>query len=372
MATEVVGLRRLFHPRGIRLNAKEEVRCTSAAGANTEISLYIGTKSTMPVSLSTAERYIVPAEGGNLGTMSFGDSALAESPHISLFVELIATQTIEIDDTLATRFREKDANAQQKVMTLAEEAKPRLSTVLDVGAGFLGLRVHRQLVLIPLCENTFAGRGEYQLMTHAGDASEVLESLALSEHASRVMCGLLACLKDANDDLMSRAANVLGWLSRAWREHDNLSQFIALFTPLEAALQGVDMPTQTDTLQSIQRVTELLEAMGDEEIPRLTRALAKLSERAGPSLVHRFRVLADKANLPGKEHDIEAFSKFNAMRNALLHRAARTATGRVQITEANVRTLEDLAERYICYALFGDAQVYRSPWRPNISDGLSK
>ena len=88
----------------------------------------------------------------------------------------------------------------------------------------------------------------------------------------------------------------------------------------------------------------------------------------GPTLDERFEDLAKTAKLPGWEADIEAFKKYKRMRNMLIHGSDKDVQQKLSVGQEEVRTLEDLVERYVNYALFRDNKVYRSRWRPKIRE----
>lgn len=62
--------------------------------------------------------------------------------------------------------------------------------------------------------------------------------------------------------------------------------------------------------------------------------------------------------------EFEAFRHFNTIRNGLLHRGEDGVRLQVSVRQDEVRSLEDMVERYVNYVLFRDAAVYRSRWRP--------
>ena len=83
-----------------------------------------------------------------------------------------------------------------------------------------------------------------------------------------------------------------------------------------------------------------------------------------PPLAERFANWAAKAALPGWKNDVAAFRRFYKMRNSLVHQGQAGVEFRVTVEPEDVRTLEDIAERYVSLALFGDANVYQSKQRP--------
>jgi hypothetical protein len=176
------------------------------------------------------------------------------------------------------------------------------------------------------------------------------------------------------ETLMS-AGGILGWLMRAWNEKELVYKFLALFIPLEMVLNNVSLKSLPEIRQQTRAIRSLINRHGGESKGQLLAFFNDMAQGLRPPLSARFEVLAQAARMPGWQLDIEAFKRFNSMRNALVHRGDRHI--KLAITsdspdENDVQTLEDLAERYVSYALFGDAMVYSNPWRPERRHGLQE
>lgn len=64
---------------------------------------------------------------------------------------------------------------------------------------------------------------------------------------------------------------------------------------------------------------------------------------------------------------MQAFRKFNRLRNGLIHRGDPKVRFHVTVGDDEAAELSDLVERYISLRLFGDMAVYKSRWRPQRS-----
>ena len=138
------------------------------------------------------------------------------------------------------------------------------------------------------------------------------------------------------------------------QKQDIISKFNALFIPLEMILEGVEGEMPQEQRQQIEKLYNFITTSDEEakEKEALKRLLDRLVKNQRPSLRDRFTIFARQTNLPGCENDIRAFTKFNGIRNGLLHRGDSNVRIHVSIGEQEVHTLEDLAERYVCYYLF--------------------
>src|SRR5207302_11418398 len=117
---------------------------------------------------------------------------------------------------------------------VVEENRQRLSQVLDLAAGILGLRFHRQFVLELLNENPVALLGAEDFsISLVGPWVENLNDIALNSQRQQALAALLPAVGNADEADRARASVALGWLLRAWAERDPVSRSVARFIPLE-------------------------------------------------------------------------------------------------------------------------------------------
>jgi hypothetical protein len=64
--------------------------------------------------------------------------------------------------------------------------------------------------------------------------------------------------------------------------------------------------------------------------------------------------MAKQAGLPGWEQDIAAFERFNAMRNALVHRGNKNVNLKVTIGKDEVVELQGLTGKYVAWELLSN------------------
>ena len=157
------------------------------------------------------------------------------------------------------------------------------------------------------------------------------------------------------------AAEVLAWLLRAWAAEDPVLEFVSLFIPLERVIPPLPPMGKEAWDQKRNAILAILEkeasAQDRNELSKFLQTLRPSS----PSLARRFKEWATDAALPGWTQDVEAFEKFQKMRNSLVHRGDRSVKSHITVAEDDVRTLEDIAARYVSLALFGNANVYQTP-----------
>lgn len=294
------------------------------------------------------------------------------SPEIfpaDLYTELVATQLLEVDDALALAFHDRDKVARDEILRRADAKNPSFTSALNYAAGMVGLRLHHLLVSIPILEQCYAYREkgapyafslavEYNV-TDSFDWDLSADGIAeIGKRLPQLQPGWT----------WEKAAEVLAWLLRAWAAKDAVMKFVSLFIPLECVIPGLPKEElrkseKKEWEKNRQALLGLVNEHGKGETRKhLNRFVTDLQRP--PPLSERFSCWAAKAALPGWKHDVTAFLRFYKMRNALVHRGQPDVEFRVTVETDDIRTLEDIAERYVSLALFGDASVYPSKKRP--------
>jgi hypothetical protein len=106
----------------------------------------------------------------------------------------------------------------------------------------------------------------------------------------------------------------------------------------------------------------------------LVAGYKKLRQLVHPPLSARFESLAEQAQIDGWKGDILAFWRFNSMRNNVLHNGGQAIEMDVNIgndTKPEMRSIEDLAERYVLWVLFGSKEPYKTRYRPERTADLN-
>jgi len=128
-------------------------------------------------------------------------------------------------------------------------------------------------------------------------------------------------------------------------------------------LEGIRGELPQEQLVQIGKLRDLIGAYAGEDEEQLNSCLDRLVNSQRPSLIDRFAIFAREANMPQWENDVEAFKRFNKIRNGLIHRGDARVRLHVPIGE-ETRALGDLTERYVNFALFGDTAIYKSAFQP--------
>jgi hypothetical protein len=365
MAIERVGSRRLYDSIGCGLSARPELFIQFTLGSHVEAWIYMGPKPRFGIQTGTSDKYIAPESIALMGNITYHADATESNYPRKFFTEVAALTEIEVPDSVSEAFRRGENDAAQELLQFAAAREGELKAILDFIAGIVGLRFHRQFVLELINENLVAIREPNPTIQFAGQSLELLEGISLNENGVAQIEKTFSSLKEAEINVIENAGGILGWLRRAWQERDMVNKFVSLFIPLECAPQGYGKGIPAESKQRAQAIRKLIRSHAGEQRKELLEYFNSLCERQRPSLEFRFADMAEKANIPGWQSDVAAFSRFNRIRNALLHRGDPSVRLHISVSEDEVRTLEDIVERYVSYAIFGDGVVYKSRWRPD-------
>lgn len=365
MKTVRIGYGRLYNALGCSLLGGEEVLLTFSLGA-IHVGAYVGANPrhiVAAVTIGPAE----PKDAKARGRVSPARGYELPSPEkhpADLYTELVATEAIEVDDALAAAFHGRDKAARDEILRRAKERESSLATALHYVGGILGLRLHHLLVRTLITEQHYAYREKGA--PYAFSASVPFRTIATREWDVSDE-GLTATStqmpKLRRGWTWERAAEVLAWLLRAWAAEDPVSEFVSLFIPLECVIPRLPIAENNPWDQKQRAVLAIIEA---EAAAQKRNELSKFvtdMRPPPPSLASRFQKWATDAALPGWEIDVATFPRFNKVRNSLLHAGKTGAKLRIAVRADDIRTLEDIAARYVSLALFGDAHVYQMPKR---------
>ena len=282
-----------------------------------------------------------------------------------LYVELIASQKIKLEDAVVDGFYAKDEKAQSEVIRRASQLEELFTSALDYAAGILGLRLHHTLVALPIHDQCFAYRGKGDLYA----CSVMFEltvpdefKLKVGDKDGKATRRALPPLVKGRD--WKEAADILAWLLRAWCAKDSVLKFVSLFASLECVVPARLEDRSVVWEKERKAILGLVKKHGRDLDQKNLVKFAIGLKMPSPSISERFEGWATKEALKGWKNDIVAFKKFIRMRNLLLHAGKSGVEFRVSIGESDMRSLADIAERYVSLALFGDADVYQSASRP--------
>jgi len=352
---EAVGLRRLYDALGCSMGTPPEVKVTFPILENRTGRIYVGPKPPLGILSIESEQYIIPGRE----SVFFRSGCDYES---DCFLEIAITFEVEVENSISAGLIKGDENAKQAILDKVDPFNASFANAIDVIAGLIGLKFHKQFVLKPLSENSFISTSPQPVAWFTGPWVENLQPITLTEAGADALRSYMNALATAAGDTLENATRVLQWLLKAWREQDPIARFLYLFIPLECVLENAES-TDFVPFQRIETLRNIVSSSDREGKGELLTFFAALETKFAPTLNSRFESLAEKHRIAGWELDVTAFRRFNRIRNLLLHSGREPASSHLDLGE-DTRTLEDLVERYVSLSLFGDPHVYTNQWRP--------
>jgi hypothetical protein len=357
MGIERIGLRRLYDSLGCGIQDASEIKHSFPIARDGEVSFYLGPKPPMGImALEPSDPYCVPGKQAKvLQTITDYKS--------DCFLEIAVTFAISVEEHVSLGLTKLEEGAKNLLLSEVEKKRFAFSEVLDTICGLVGLRFHKQFVLKQLIENPFIASGPLPIRSFSSDSIEMLESLSLNQFGSSSLRSYLDSLAKLEDQDWSNVSRVFQWLLRAWGERDHVAKFLYLFIPLECILGSSD-EIDDEVRKNIDSLKSLVATTEDGVKRDLLTFLDRIESKFAPTLNSRFEALAQEKKIAGWEADIKAFKQFSRTRNLLLHAGKAEVQSHLNIDQ-EVRTLEDLVERYVAVSVFGDPSVYASRWRPS-------
>jgi len=369
MGKERIGYRRLYDAIACFLADREEMHIAFPMG-DLQIEVYLGPKPRLGITVSRSEKYIVPGEASLVITAEYKKDAAESCYRRHFFTEILCSKLVDVSEDLSQGFHAKEPSAHGELLRLAEQDAKSLKAATDLIAGTIGLRFHRQFIIEVINDNFFAIRTtDDYAFNHAGPGLEVLDGISLNSNGAEILRQLLEGVGQATPEAQEFGASALAWLLRAWSERDTISKFMALFIPIEIILAGYgdDPNKEKEKQEEVTQIRNLLATHGGSEANNLLAFFNRIMGQQRPSLASRFEEMAKQAQIDGGEADVAAFKRFNLIRNKLLHQGEQQVQLVISVGDdikEETRQLEDIAERYVSWALFRDGVVYQSRWRP--------
>jgi hypothetical protein len=367
-----IGYKRLYNSPGIGLGSLDSFETTANIGSF-DVRVYIGKEPKHGISAVGGPRYAVVGQKMPFSSLSFGRKDVGDVKHIELLTEIVCSKMIEADPDQVAALNSNEVSPQQSLLSTVEAQVSDFRRAIDLVAGTIGLRLHRQLVIEVLAETplVFKADGE-PVQTYHGPGVEILENLELTPSGRVSLEHLLAALGNGSSEAQDFGATALTWLLKAWGEADSFSRFMSLFIPLEVILSKVtyDATEIAEQNQIDSSIKSILETHGGGQSARMIAEFQKLRQLVHPPLTGRFEHLAKAAQIEGWEADVAAFKRFNSIRNKVLHHGQKSIELIVPVQrdmQEESRDLEDLAERYVSWVLFSGAEPYQSRHRPKRS-----
>jgi hypothetical protein len=355
-----IGLRRLYQAHGCEVEAGsmdadfrlgESFSASVRIGPRPQFGLYTGGFSV---------RYVAP--GSDKFEVNYRYEPDIEKTDLAgkTLTEIVVSRDIQVEAELRDAFERGESAATHKLADLAYADTAHLIPALEFLAGLIGLRVASQFLAELKNETPVLWRSDGPRLECLIKGPRVLMSgMQLTNNGGEYLRECLEIGAHHKDDNIQEWGRTLGWLQKAWDEDEPATKFLWFFIPLERILGPVqiDDAAQVQAYMSIRR---LIKAHAGDQKSQLLSAFNHITGRIRPSLEERFAAFARFSQAESCEADVLAFRTFNRIRNGLLHRGEPKVKLHVEDPSGEqVSGIQDIAERYISYAIFGDFRVPR-------------
>jgi hypothetical protein len=355
-----VGLRRLYRAHGCELEA-ENLENDFQLGESFSASIRIGPRPQFGLYTGGfSSQYVAPGTDKVEVTYRYEPDIEKTDLAGQTLTEIVVSREIEVEAELQDAFERGESVAQHKAADLAYAETVHLVPALEFVAGLIGLRIAPRFLEELKNETPVLWRSDGPRLECIIKGPKVLFSgMQLTSRGGDYLRTYLGIGARHKDDNILEWGRTLGWLQKAWAEDDPVTKFLWFFIPLERILGAVQIDdiAQAQAYKSIRR---LIKEHAGDQISQLLAVFNHITERVRPSLEDRFAAFARFSQCESCKADIAAFRTFNRIRNGLLHRGEPKVKLHVEDPNTEqVSGIQDLAERYISYGIFGDFLVPR-------------
>lgn len=238
MALVRIGCKRLYNSPGCSLDVENDFE-SSFQIAKMEARVSIGCNPKLGISATGGTKYVVPGQKAPFQTLTFGREDASKLKHIELVTEITCCEMVEAQDKQVQAFHAGDAAATEELLDMVQGRADSFRQAIDLIAGTIGLRFHRQFVQEVLAESPVVFKdNNIPTQRYHGPVVELLENLTLNKVGAASLGETLRLIGIAQPETQEFGASVLAWLLRAWSENDSFSKFMSLFIPIELVLSS--------------------------------------------------------------------------------------------------------------------------------------
>lgn len=356
-----IGLGRFYNGNLIKLVNGEKLALKLNLGKH-EIEIYISdkTRHVLPVITVTPPQPKIPEKDAKPTMRENMVSPSPEKYPADLYIELIATKQIEIDNDLYVRFNTRSQEARDEVLRIAHTHKNELEKVLDYAAGFLGLRINIEMVSAPILDDDqlYAYReGTSYALDFEAMTTVVREEIFIDASANGGKYFLERIRKITPKSQPEDIAEAIGWMLRGWASQDKVLRFVSFFTALESIIPKESNPAAKEFIEKRDSILRQMEETGSDFGQESIKDFI-LGIRPPAPLNSSFETWASGTKLPDWEKDVKAFRIFNKTRNLLLHTGELGNVEQPDVQSPDVITLESIASKYLSWRIFGNCKPY--------------
>jgi hypothetical protein len=273
-----------------------------------------------------------------------------------IYFEVIAYKHLPVEDDIAIALESGDINAQRELFKEFRDHEYNLRKAIDYCAGMLGLRVHPELVAIPIFEvdHCYLFINDNNYFFEGGIVVNFKGTVKINHTGAGTILHSTGNIQLNSTDPLAKSTECLTWLLRGWSVDDYVLRFLTFFTALECILPGFTSIESKAFHKMRNKIVDLIKQSTlspDLDEKEFDNFLFK--NPPSPPLTSRFDKMAEESSLPDSEKDKTDFKKYCIIRNALLHRGDRTLDKHPHIDNEILKQFEQLVQKYVRYILYG-------------------
>ena len=246
-----IGIRRLF----------EAVECSITESGTLDVSKSLSNGFLIRISLGPkplfgkhiiagAGKYLIvnpPTCMGNLGPY-----VPLSNPPDGFFTEIICCKEIEIPDEDYASLKNNNT-ISSKLFAIIHEEKYVYLNEINWYAGLIGMKIHRQFVTEPIIEHSLICNTDWSSLSipYNGPGIEQIFKIPLPKDELPIVEKIFE--SHPNQELLGKYGIAFEWLLRAWTLRGR-DRFIALFIPLEIAINSLNLKVNTNNSELIEEL----------------------------------------------------------------------------------------------------------------------
>jgi hypothetical protein len=270
-----------------------------------------------------------------------------------LYFEVMVYKGIEVSDEIAASLVNEDLPTRDELLKQFSKYELEMKGAIHYGAGMLGLRVHPELVSIPIFEvdQRYLFINDNTYAVQAGFVVQVRDTVSVFYDKEGPIQHSTNQLQLNHKRALSKSSECLSWLLRGWGAEDYVLRFISFFTALESILPGY--PHFTNTSEFYETRQKLFDLVGNSALKEIDHDLYLFREPPRVELAKRFKKLLEQNKFEEVEKDVADFKKYCKIRNELLHKGDPAIDSTPHVDNDILKEFEIFVLKHVRILLYG-------------------
>jgi hypothetical protein len=270
-----------------------------------------------------------------------------------LYFEVIVYKHIEVSDETAALLVNGNLSTRDELLKQFSKYEYQMKTAIQYGAGMLGLRVHAELVTIPIFEVDlrYLFINDHTYAVQAGFVVQFTDAVNIFFGGEGIIQHSTEQLQLKGKKALAESSECLSWLLRGWGAEDYVLRFISFFTALESILPGYKHFKNTAVFYDTRQ--KILHLIANSNLNRIDPDLYLFYDPPRVNFVKRFEKMLEQHNITNAEKDIVDFKRYYKLRNGLLHKGDASIDASPHVGNELLKEFETFVQKYVRRLLYG-------------------